>query len=176
MECSTSQHLRPLQCLYHTSSFFLYVTQNSGVCLLIFLWSEIPGIEEGIEEVPEGWVGKGGVGRCQGFLGGLYGTLKCQDQWYFVVKTFLLLLLLFLDNITVVFQPTQNKILPSSVKENIHSNKISTVLFGIKLCQVSCPCSNWLVSLNPREVPWVLNMFPRELIDGPPQYFPHSNP
>ena len=32
-----------------------------------------------------------------------------------------------------------------------YSNKISTVLFGIKLCQVNCPFSNWFARLNPRD-------------------------
>ena len=38
----------------------------------------------------------------------------------------------------------------------------------------SWECS--MVNLFPREVPWVLNMFPRELIEGPPQDFCQSNP
>ena len=38
----------------------------------------------------------------------------------------------------------------------------------------SLGCS--VVNLFPQEVPWVPNLFPRELIEGPPQDFPQENP
>ena len=50
-----------------------------------------------------------------------------------------------------------------------------SIQFGIKLYQVNCPFFNWFTKLNPREVPWVLNLFPRELIEGPPQDFRKAN-